>query len=80
MKKVVELEPKRVRGPNATFLYVLSAIIVVAFILLLVVGFENILGLLRYRVTIFLALGPLFGLFLWCAYKALGSKDKGSRN
>jgi len=76
MKKVIELEAKKKAGPSARLLYVLSAAVVVAFILLLVVGFENILALLRYRVALFLALAPLLGLFVWCSYKAISSRDK----
>jgi hypothetical protein len=52
-------------------LRVLGALVVAAFLLLLVVGFDNMLGLLRSRVAIFLALIPLIGLFFWSIYKAL---------
>jgi hypothetical protein len=76
MKKAIEVNGKGKGGPSARLLYILGAAVVVAFVLLLVVGFENILGLFRYRVTLFLAIGPLFALFVWCAYKALGSRDK----
>jgi hypothetical protein len=44
---------------------VLALIVGVAFVLLLLVGFDNILGLLRYRVTLFLLFLPVVGLFFW---------------
>jgi hypothetical protein len=41
-----------------------------AFLLLLLVGFDNVLALLRSRVALFLAIAPLFVLFVWLVYKA----------
>jgi hypothetical protein len=69
-------------------LSILVLLVLAAFLLLLVVGFENVLELFRSRVTLFLLLGPLVALFFWCAYKAfwpkkepnvrrMGIKDKG---
>ena len=55
-------------------LYLLAALIVVAFLLLLVVGFENVLEVFRYRVTLILVVGPLVGLFVWSLYMAFFSK------
>lgn len=52
-------------------LRILGVLVVAAFLLLLIVGFDNMLALLRSRVAIFLALIPLVGLFLWSIYKAL---------
>ena len=55
-------------------LYLLAALIVVAFLLLLVVGFENVLEVFRYLVTLVLVVGPLVGLFIWSLYMAFFSK------
>jgi len=52
-------------------LRILAALVLAAFILLLIVGFDNVLAALRSRVTIFLVLLPLIGLFLWSVYKML---------
>ena len=43
----------------------LALLVGVAFVLLLLVGFDNLLGLLRYRVTLFLLFLPIIGLFTW---------------
>jgi hypothetical protein len=75
-KRVIELEPKQSRKLNSKLLVVLSGILLFGFALLLVVGFENILALFRYRVALFLVLAPLLVLFLWCAYKAFGPKGR----
>jgi hypothetical protein len=70
-KQVIELEAKRDRGLSPRFLVVLGAILLVAFVALLLVGFENVLALFRYRVTLFLVLGPVVLIFIWCVWKAL---------
>jgi hypothetical protein len=51
-------------------LNILALLVLVAFALLLIFGFENALALLRYRVALFLIIGPLVLLFLWCGYQA----------
>jgi hypothetical protein len=59
-------------------------LIVAAFALLLIVGFDNVFALLRSRVAIFLVILPIFLLFVWCIYKAfqpprqLPDRDKNS--
>ncbi len=50
-------------------LRLLAVLVALAFLLLLVVGFDNLLALLRSRVALFLALAPLVGLFLWSVYR-----------
>jgi hypothetical protein len=75
-KRVIDLNDKRERGVNPALLIGLGALLLVAFAVLLLVGFENILALLRYRVTIFLILGPVLILFLWCTYKAFGPRNR----
>jgi hypothetical protein len=55
-------------------LRILTVLIGAAFVLLLIVGFDNMLALLRSRVAIFLALVPLIGLFCWSIYKAVQSR------
>jgi hypothetical protein len=57
-------------------LLILAALVAAAFVLLLAVGYENVLALFRYRITLFLAIGPIFGLFLWCVYKAFDRTPK----
>lgn len=52
------------------FLRILGLVISVAFVLLLIVGFDNVLAIFRSRVTLALILGPVFLLFVWCVYKA----------
>jgi len=51
-------------------LRILVVVVAVAFALLLIVGFDNMLALLRSRVTLFLVIFPIFVLFVWCIYKA----------
>jgi hypothetical protein len=51
-------------------LRILGVIVGLGFILLLIVGFDNVLELFRSRVALFLLLGPLVGLFLWSLYRA----------
>jgi len=50
-------------------LVLLTMLVAVAFIGLLLVGYENVLALLRYRIALFIVLAPLVALFLWCVYK-----------
>ena len=68
--EVIHLEAKRDRRPPPWLLIVLGAVLVVGFATLLLVGFENILALLRYRVALFLVLGPVVLVFFWCVWKA----------
>ncbi len=70
-KPVIELEARRDRGATPRLLIVLGSIVLAAFLVLLLVGFENVLALLRYRVTLFLILGPVLLVFVWCVWKAL---------
>ena len=56
------------------WLSILAALVFAAFLLLLVVGFENVLALFRYRVALFLVIGPLLALFLWSVYKTFGPR------
>ncbi len=70
-KPVIELEARRDRGVTPRFLIILGAVVLAAFLVLLLVGFENVLALLRYRVTLFLILGPVLVVFIWCVWKAL---------
>jgi len=51
-------------------LRILAIVVAVAFVLLLIVGFNNALELLRSRVALFLIIFPIFILFVWCIYKA----------
>jgi hypothetical protein len=51
-------------------LRILAFVVAAAFALLLIVGFDNILALLRSRVALFLVIFPVFALFVWCIYKA----------
>jgi hypothetical protein len=51
-------------------LRILGVIVAVAFVLLLIVGFDNVLALFRSRVALALVIGPVFLLFVWCLYKA----------
>ncbi len=50
-------------------LVMLTVLVAGAFIVLLLVGYENVLALLRYRIALFVVLAPLVALFLWCVYK-----------
>lgn len=58
------------------FLRLLAILVGIAFLLLLLVGFDNVLALLRSRVALFLALVPLIALFFWSVFKALPSRKK----
>ena len=71
IKPVIELEAKRDHWVTPRFLIILGAVVLAAFLVLLLVGFENVLALLRYRVTLFLILGPVLVVFIWCVWKAL---------
>ncbi len=51
-------------------LRILALLVAGAFVLLLIVGFDNILELFRSRVALFLVIFPVFALFVWCIYKA----------
>jgi hypothetical protein len=51
-------------------LRILAILVGVAFVVLLIVGFDNVFALLRSRVALGLAIAPIFGLFVWCVYKA----------
>lgn len=51
-------------------LRILAFVIAAAFILLLIVGFDNVLAVFRSRVALALIIGPIFLLFVWCLYKA----------
>ena len=51
-------------------LRILALAVAVAFVLLLIVGFDNLLAVFRSRVALALVIGPIFLLFLWCIYKA----------
>jgi len=51
-------------------LRILAIVVAAAFVLLLIVGFDNVLALFRSRVALFLVIFPVFMLFVWCVYKA----------
>lgn len=65
-------------------LRILAVLIAVAFALLLIVGFDNVLAVFRSRVALALVIGPVFLLFLWCIYKAFQPmnrlQDRSSRD
>jgi hypothetical protein len=75
-KQVIDLEAKRERRLRPAWLVILVVLLLAAFATLLLVGFENVLALLRYRVALFLLLAPLLALFLFCAWKAFGPRDR----
>jgi hypothetical protein len=58
------------------FLRLLAILVGVAFVLLLIVGFDNVLALFRSRVALALAILPIFLLFLWCLYKAFTPQNR----
>jgi uncharacterized membrane protein len=60
-------------------LRVLAVVVTLGFIVLLLVGFDNILALLRSRVALFLVLSPLVGLFLWSVYMAFKPRKRPPR-
>ena len=57
-------------------LRVLAVAVAVGFLLLLLVGFDNVLALFRSRVALFLVLAPLVGLFLWSVYMAFKPRKR----
>jgi len=57
-------------------LRILALAVAVAFVLLLIVGFDNLLAIFRSRVTLVLVIGPVFLLFLWCIYKAFQPRNR----
>lgn len=57
-------------------LRILALAVASAFVLLLIVGFDNLLAIFRSRVTLALAIGPVFLLFLWCIYKAFQPRNQ----
>ncbi len=65
-------------------LRILAFVVAVAFVLLLIVGFDNVLAVFRSRVTLALVIGPIFLLFVWCLYKAFQPvnrlEDRSTRN
>ncbi len=46
------------------------------FLLLLVVGFDNVFAMIRSRVALALVIGPLILIFLWCIYKAFQPRNR----
>ncbi len=57
-------------------LRVLAAVVTLGFVLLILVGFDNMLALVRSRVALFLVLAPLVGLFLWSVYMAFKPRKR----
>jgi len=57
-------------------LRILALAVAVAFVLLLIVGFDNLLAVFRSRVALALVIGPIFLLFLWCIYKAFQPRNR----
>lgn len=57
-------------------LRILAVVVAAAFVLLLIVGFDNMLAFFRSRVALALAIAPLFILFLWCLYKAFRPQNR----
>ncbi|MCE0483410.1 MAG: hypothetical protein LV479_04125 [Methylacidiphilales bacterium] len=57
-------------------LRILALLVAVAFALLLIVGFDNILAIFRSRVALFLVIAPIFVLFVWCVYKAIQPQNR----
>ncbi len=57
-------------------LRILAVVVAVAFVLLLIVGFDNVLALFRSRVALFLLIAPVFLLFIWCVYKAFQPRNR----
>jgi hypothetical protein len=57
-------------------LRILALAVAVAFVLLLIVGFDNVFALFRSRVALFLAIAPIFLLFVWCVYKAFQPRNR----
>ena len=57
-------------------LRLLMLAVAIAFVLLLIVGFDNVFALIRSRVTLFLVIAPIFLLFAWCIYKAFQPQNR----
>jgi hypothetical protein len=57
----------------------LAIVVTVGFLLLILVGFDNMLALMRSRVALFLVLAPLVGLFLWSVYMAFKPRKRPPR-
>jgi hypothetical protein len=57
-------------------LRILGIAVAVLFVLLLIVGFDNVFALLRSRVALALAVAPIFALFVWCLYKAFQPQNR----
>jgi len=57
-------------------LRILALVVAAAFVLLLIVGFDNALSLFRSRVALLLVIAPIFLLFIWCVYKAFQPKGR----
>jgi len=57
-------------------LRILAILVAAAFVLLLIVGFDNVLVVFRSRILLVLAIGPIFILFLWCLYKAFRPQNR----
>jgi hypothetical protein len=58
---------------------ILAVLVGFGFLLLLLVGFDNVLALVRSRVALFLLLAPLVGLFLWSVAMALKPRRRQPR-
>jgi hypothetical protein len=57
-------------------LRLLALLVGIGFLLLLVVGFDNVFALARSRVALALVIGPLVLLFLWFIYKAFEPRNR----
>lgn len=57
-------------------LRVLALAVTLGFVVLLLVGFDNVLALLRSRAALFIVLSPLVGLFLWSVYMAFKPRKR----
>jgi hypothetical protein len=60
-------------------LRVLAVVVTLGFIVLVLVGFDNMLALARSRVALFLVLAPLVGLFLWSVYSLVRTRKRNPR-
>lgn len=57
-------------------LRILLVAVALAFVLLVLVGFDNVLAVFRSRVALVLVIGPVFALFVWCIYKAFQPQNR----
>ncbi len=57
-------------------LRLLALLVGVGFLLLLLVGFDNVFALMRSRIALALVIGPLVLLFLWFIYKAFEPRNR----